>query len=30
MKILLVKPNPSKESINLQSFMICEPLEWLM
>lgn len=27
MKILLVKPNPSKESINLQSFMICEPLE---
>lgn len=27
MKVLLVKPNPSKDSINLQSFMICEPLE---
>lgn len=27
MKILLVKPNPSPQSINLQSFMICEPLE---
>lgn len=27
MKILLVRPNPPKESINLQSFMICEPLE---
>lgn len=27
MKVLLVKPNPSKQSINLQSFMICEPLE---
>ena len=27
MRVLLVKPNPSKESINLQSFMICEPLE---
>lgn len=27
MKILLVKPNPSPRSINLQSFMICEPLE---
>ena len=27
MKILLVRPNTPKESINLQSFMICEPLE---
>lgn len=27
MKILLVRPNAPKESINLQSFMICEPLE---
>ncbi len=27
MKILLVKPLPDKHSINLQSFMICEPLE---
>lgn len=27
MKILLVKPNPSPQSINLQSFMISEPLE---
>ena len=27
MKFLLVKPNPSRQSINLQSFMICEPLE---
>ena len=27
MKFLLVKPMPPKESINLQSFMICEPLE---
>ncbi|MBQ9710414.1 MAG: cobalamin-dependent protein [Clostridia bacterium] len=27
MKFLLVKPNPHKNSINLQSFMICEPLE---
>jgi len=27
MKVLLVRPRPPKESINLQSFMICEPLE---
>ncbi len=27
MKFLLVKPLPHKNSINLQSFMICEPLE---
>lgn len=27
MRILLVRPNTPKESINLQSFMICEPLE---
>lgn len=27
MKFLLVKPRPPKECINLQSFMICEPLE---
>ena len=27
MKILLVRPNAPKQSINLQSFMICEPLE---
>lgn len=27
MKILLVRPNTPKKSINLQSFMICEPLE---
>ncbi len=27
MKILLVKPNPPKKCINLQSFMICEPLD---
>lgn len=27
MKILLVRPDTPKESINLQSFMICEPLE---
>ena len=27
MKILLVRPNTPKNSINLQSFMICEPLE---
>ena len=27
MKILLVKPSPDKKSINLQSFMMCEPLE---
>lgn len=27
MKILLIRPNTPKESINLQSFMICEPLE---
>lgn len=27
MRILLVKPNPPKACINLQSFMICEPLE---
>ena len=27
MKILLVRPNTPKDSINLQSFMICEPLE---
>ncbi len=27
MKVLLVKPNPPKQCINLQSFMICEPLE---
>lgn len=27
MKILLIRPNTPKQSINLQSFMICEPLE---
>lgn len=27
MKVLLVRPNTPKRSINLQSFMICEPLE---
>ncbi len=27
MKVLLVKPNPPKQCINLQSFMICEPLD---
>ena len=27
MRFLLVKPRPPKESINLQSFMMCEPLE---
>ena len=27
MKILLVRPNTPRASINLQSFMICEPLE---
>ena len=27
MKILLVRPKPHKDSIGLQSFMICEPLE---
>ena len=27
MNILLVKPCPHKDSINLQSFMLCEPLE---
>ena len=27
MKVLLVRPNTPKDSINLQSFMICEPLE---
>ena len=27
MRVLLVRPNTPKESINLQSFMICEPLE---
>ena len=27
MKILLIRPDTPKESINLQSFMICEPLE---
>ena len=27
MNILLVRPNTPKSSINLQSFMICEPLE---
>ena len=27
MKFLLVKPKPSNKSINLQSFMICEPLD---
>ena len=27
MNILLVRPKPHKESINLQSMMICEPLE---
>lgn len=27
MKILLVRPNTPKRSINLQSFMICEPLD---
>ena len=28
MKILLVRPKPHKNSIGLQSFMICEPLEF--
>ena len=28
MKVLLVRPRPDPESINLQSFMICEPLEF--
>ena len=27
MNILLVRPKPHKDTINLQSFMICEPLE---
>ena len=27
MKVLLVRPNTPRQSINLQSFMICEPLE---
>ncbi len=27
MKILLIRPKPHKNTINLQSFMICEPLE---
>lgn len=27
MNVLLVKPNPPKQCINLQSFMICEPLD---
>ncbi len=27
MNVLLLRPNPPKESIGLQSFMICEPLE---
>ena len=27
MKFLLVRPNPNKKTINLQSFMMCEPLE---
>ena len=27
MNILLVRPRPHKDTINLQSFMICEPLE---
>lgn len=27
MRVLLVRPNTPKQSINLQSFMICEPLE---
>jgi len=27
MKFVLVKPKPSDQSINLQSFMICEPLD---
>jgi hypothetical protein len=27
MKILLVRPRPHKETIGLQSVMICEPLE---
>ncbi len=26
-RILLVRPNPDQESVGLQSFMICEPLE---
>lgn len=26
-KVLLIRPNTPKQSINLQSFMICEPLE---
>ena len=27
MKILLIRPRPHKETIGLQSVMICEPLE---
>ena len=27
MNVLLIRPDSPKESINLQSFMICEPLE---
>ena len=27
MNILLVKPRPHKDSINLHNFMLCEPLE---
>lgn len=27
MNILLIRPKPHRESIGLQSFMICEPLE---
>lgn len=27
MNVLLVKPRPHRDSINLQSFMLCEPLE---
>ena len=27
MKILLIRPKPHKETIGLQSVMICEPLE---
>ena len=27
MNVLLIRPNTPKQSINLQSFMICEPLE---
>ena len=28
MKVLLIRPRPERESIGLQSFMICEPLEF--